>query len=43
MLRTRTFEIVWIGKGKPVGLDFLSKPDATVKYDGSPRSIRMTK
>jgi alpha-D-xyloside xylohydrolase len=41
MLATRTFEIVWISKQKPSGLDFVSKPDATVKYDGTQKLIKM--
>ncbi len=35
MLTTRTFEIVWIGEQKPSGLNFESKPDVTVTYDGT--------
>ena len=34
MLINRTFEIVWIGKQNPSGLDFSSEPDAVVIYDG---------
>ncbi|MDZ7288736.1 MAG: DUF4968 domain-containing protein [candidate division KSB1 bacterium] len=41
MLETRTFEIVWISDRKPSGLDFGSKPDATVKYDGNQQAIKM--
>jgi alpha-D-xyloside xylohydrolase len=41
MLKTRTFEIVWINKLKPSSLDFISKPDVIVKYDGSQQSIKM--
>jgi alpha-D-xyloside xylohydrolase len=41
MLETRTFEIVWIGKQNVHGLDFQSKPDATISYDGAQRSIKM--
>lgn len=41
MLATRTFEIVWIGAQKPSGLDFLSKPDAIVTYNGTAQSIMM--
>ncbi len=43
MLKSRTFEIVWIAKHKPAALEFLSKPDATVTYDGSQRIIKMKK
>ena len=39
MLETRTFEIVLINKLKPSGLDFISKPDVIVKYDGNQQSI----
>ncbi len=42
MLGTRTFEIVWIGDGKPTDLTFQSKPDASVTYDGSQQSIAMS-
>jgi alpha-D-xyloside xylohydrolase len=41
MLRTRTFEVVWITPQKPYGLDFGSKPDAVVAYDGSQKLVRM--
>ncbi|MBN2091764.1 DUF4968 domain-containing protein, partial [candidate division KSB1 bacterium] len=40
MLETRTFEIIWIGKEKPLGLDFKSKPDAILTYNGSIQSIK---
>ena len=40
MLKRRTFEVVWIHDGKPTGLDFQSKPDTTVSYDGTARSIK---
>ena len=41
MLGTRTFEIKWISNNRPSGLDFQSKPDAIIKYDGSQQSIKM--
>ncbi len=41
MLKTRTFEIVWIGKGNPSGLKFDSKPDSVIKYDGTQQIIKM--
>jgi alpha-D-xyloside xylohydrolase len=41
MLTTRTFEIVFISSQKPTGLDFQSKPDAIVAYDGSRQTIMM--
>lgn len=37
----RTFEIVWMGDQKSPGIDFQSKPDVTVTYDGSEQSITM--
>jgi alpha-D-xyloside xylohydrolase len=40
MLETRTFEIVWISDGKPSGLDFQAKPDATVLYNGNQQTIK---
>jgi alpha-D-xyloside xylohydrolase len=43
MLKTRTFEIVWLGKHKASALDFQARPDATMTYDGSECSIRMGK
>jgi alpha-D-xyloside xylohydrolase len=41
MLDKRTLEIVWIGERKPSGLDFLSKPDVIVTYDGTEQSVKM--
>jgi alpha-D-xyloside xylohydrolase len=41
MLTKRTFEIVWIGKERPSGLDFEAGPDATVTYDGKGLSVKM--
>jgi len=41
MLEKRTFEIIWIKKDKPSGLDFTSKPDLVITYDGNPQSIKM--
>jgi len=40
MLTKRTFEIVFIGKQKPSGFEFQSKPDFTVTYDGSSQSLQ---
>jgi alpha-D-xyloside xylohydrolase len=41
MLKSRTFNIVWVGKQKPVGYD-LSKPaDATVAYEG--KAVEVTR
>jgi alpha-D-xyloside xylohydrolase len=39
MLVTRTFEIVWVGKRGHAGLDFQTKPDATVTYDGTLKTV----
>jgi alpha-D-xyloside xylohydrolase len=41
MLETRTFEIVWIGERRPSGLDFQSKPDVIVTYDGAQQTVKM--
>ena len=41
MLEKRTFEIVWIGEGRPSDLQFESKPDLSVTYDGNELSVRM--
>ncbi|MCX6122872.1 MAG: DUF5110 domain-containing protein [Ignavibacteriales bacterium] len=41
MLKKRTFEIVFIGEQKPSGLDFQSKPDAQIIYNGTKQSIKM--
>jgi alpha-D-xyloside xylohydrolase len=41
MLETRTFEIIWIGIQKPSGLDFQTKPDAIISYNGNKQSVRM--
>jgi alpha-D-xyloside xylohydrolase len=41
MLKARSFEIIWISKDHPSGLDFTSAPDATVRYDGSQQMIKM--
>ena len=43
MLKTRAFEIVWLGKHKASGMDFQARPDAIVTYDGNECSIRMGK
>jgi alpha-D-xyloside xylohydrolase len=34
MLKSRTFNIVWVGKQKPVGYDLNKQADATVSYEG---------
>lgn len=41
MLAQRTFEIVWISSIKPSSLDFQTKPDAIVFYNGNMQSVRM--
>lgn len=41
MLQNRTFEIIWISSHKPSSLDFQSKPDAMVMYDGKEQSIQL--
>jgi alpha-D-xyloside xylohydrolase len=35
MLAQRTFEVVLVGKGKPVGFSFEPKADRAVRYDGA--------
>ena len=41
MLKSRIFEIIWIHSTGHAGLDFESKPDTTVTYDGKEQSIKM--
>jgi alpha-D-xyloside xylohydrolase len=41
MLKSRTFEISWIGGQKPTGLDFQVKPDLVVTYAGTELSIQI--
>jgi len=41
MLQTRVFEIIKIGKEKPSGLNFKSKPDKTIKYDGTKQVTKL--
>ena len=41
MLKSRTFEIVWIAKDKPSGLDFKIKADETANYTGKQISLEM--
>ena len=40
MLEKRTFEIVWISPDSPQKLNFFSKPDMTVQYDGEEIVVR---
>ena len=41
MLAQRTFEVVRVGKTKPVGFSFEPKPDRTVRYDGAAVEVRL--
>jgi alpha-D-xyloside xylohydrolase len=41
MLASRTFEVVRVGKAKPVGFSFAPKPDRTVRYDGAAVAVRL--
>jgi alpha-D-xyloside xylohydrolase len=41
MLKTRTFEIVWIGKGKPVGLNLDAPPAQSVRYNGAELVVKV--
>jgi len=41
MLRERTFEVVWVSRQKPSGLDFTAAPAARVPYTGAPVTVRM--
>ena len=41
MLKSRTFEIIWIGRQKAAGLDFQAKPDTVVSYEGLSQSIKL--
>ncbi len=43
MLAKRTFDIVWMGKAKQSPFDFLTKPDASVSYDGTVQTVKMQK
>lgn len=40
MLKNRTFEIVWIGREKPSGLNFEKKPDIIIHYDGNKQTVK---
>jgi alpha-D-xyloside xylohydrolase len=39
MLFERVFEIVWISKEKPIGIDFEKKPAETIQYNGTQLTI----
>ena len=40
MLKSRTFNIVWVTHDKPVGYDIGNSPDTTVQYEGSKLVVR---
>lgn len=39
-LAERTFEIVWIGKNRPVSLGLTAKPDQVIRYTGQPVTVK---
>jgi len=41
MLVQRTFEVVLVAKGKPVGFTFEPKADRTVRYDGAEVTVKL--
>jgi alpha-D-xyloside xylohydrolase len=41
MLAQRTFEVVLVGRTKPVGFSFAPKADRTVRYEGAPLDVRL--
>ena len=41
MLAQRTFEVVLVAKGKPVGFSFEPKADRTALYDGAELRLRL--
>ncbi len=41
MLAQRTFEVVLVAKGKPVGFSFEPKADRTVRYDGAAVDVEL--
>ncbi len=41
MLASRTFDVVLVTKGKPVGFSFEPKPDRTVRYDGAAVAVEL--
>ena len=41
MQQERTFQVVLVGKGKPVGFSFEPKADKTVRYDGAPVELKL--
>jgi len=40
MLASRTFEVVWVSKDRPVGFSFEPKPDRSVRYDGAAMEVK---
>lgn len=40
MLKDRTFEIIWVGRENPVGIDFERAPDQSIIYNGKELVIR---
>jgi alpha-D-xyloside xylohydrolase len=42
MLAARTFDVVLVGKGKPVGFSFEPKADRTVRYEGAALEVRLS-
>jgi alpha-D-xyloside xylohydrolase len=43
MLAERSFQIVWITKDKKCNLDFSSKPDAVISYNGEEQKVKKPK
>jgi hypothetical protein len=43
MLKKRTFEIVWVNKAEPLGLDLDGPAAESVQYDGSKLVIKQKK
>jgi alpha-D-xyloside xylohydrolase len=41
MQKERTFEVVLVSKGKPVGFSFTPKSDKTVRYDGAALDVKL--
>jgi len=42
MLKTRRFEIVWIGKDRPAALNLDAPPDLSLQYTGRQSRVRLT-
>ena len=41
MIKDRMFRVIWISKNHPVKLDFNTKPDAVITYEGTAESVTM--